>query len=273
LNCAKNPAGLIPKEGALNLIDFENVPAEDFAYGAEDARYGKAALEYIDASIKFIQEGLSRALVTAPVNKASIACSGAHFQGHTEYIAARTFTEKFAMMLLGERLRVTLVTRHMPLRDVSGCLTENSITSAIELTYNALRENFKIRSPRIGVAGINPHAGDSGLFGQEEAQIISPAIKAASVKIKNIFGPRPPDVIFHEAYNGRYDAVVAMYHDQGLIPLKMLYFETGVNLTLGLPFIRTSPDHGSAFDIAGRLLADHRSMLEAMKLAERLAEN
>jgi len=259
------------KEGAMNLIDFENVPRQGFSYGCEDRRYGKASVEYMDAALDLLGHGKASALVTGPVNKSSITRSGIAFFGHTEYMAEKTKTKRFAMMLLGGRLRVTLVTRHVALKDVSRILSIDLICRAIELTYEALTTYFGIASPTIGVAGVNPHAGDFGLFGTEEEDVVIPAIRRASRRIAGLCGPRPPDAIFYEAHRNKYDAVVAMYHDQGLIPLKMLYFDEGVNLTLGLPFIRTSPDHGTAFDIAGRGIASSRSMCEAMKLALELS--
>lgn len=259
------------KKGAVNLLDLENVSPGGFSYGKDHPRYGKAALEYIDRAVALLTSGASDALVTAPVNKSTIARAGAEFVGHTEYLARKAGVRKFAMMLIGGDLRVVLVTRHVPLKDVPGNLSEDAISDTIGLTYEALRTQFGIRAPRIGVAGLNPHAGDAGKFGHEEEDIIRPAVERSSRTIPGITGPRPPDVIFYEAYHKRYDAVVAMYHDQGLIPLKMLYFEEGVNCTLGLPFVRTSPDHGTAFDIAGRGIANPRSMQEAMRTASALS--
>ncbi len=271
LNPLRRSSRLMLRNNAVNLIDFENVPRKGFEFGREDSRYGKASLEYIDEALRLLADGTGASLVTGPVNKASIAGSGVPFVGHTEHMAERTGTKRYAMMLLGGTLRVVLVTRHIALKDVARLLSVDSICSAIGLTYEALTKYFRLKAPRIGVAGLNPHAGDSSLFGKEEEEIIRPAIERASRTVPHIVGPRPPDVIFYEAYRNRYDAVVAMYHDQGLIPLKMLYFDEGVNLTLGLPFVRTSPDHGSAFDIAGQGIAHPRSMQEAMKLAVTLS--
>ncbi len=253
----------------LNLLDLSNVSARRFRFGRLDPRYGRCALDYIDEALRLLKASKADALVTAPVNKSSIEASGPKFSGHTEYLARRTSSRKFAMMLVGGSLRVTLVTRHIPLAKVASSLRVDSICSTIELTYKSLKRDFKIKNPRIGVAGLNPHAGDSGLFGNEE-DTIRRAIGRLTKAIKGLDGPRPPDSIFHEAHNGKYDCVVAMYHDQGLIPFKMLYFENGVNLTLGLPFVRTSPDHGTAFDIAGKGIANPDSMKEAIRLAVRL---
>jgi 4-hydroxythreonine-4-phosphate dehydrogenase len=174
------------------------------------------------------------------------------------------------MMLVGEKLKVTLVTVHKALRDVPGSLTIDGVYKAIMITHKYLKEFFRVKTPRIGVAGLNPHAGDEGLFGDEEERIIIPAIRRAVRSIRNICGPIAADALFYETAKGRFDAAIAMYHDQGLGPFKTLYFRAGVNLTLGLPFIRTSPDHGTAFDIAGKGKADPSSMIEAIRLASRL---
>ena len=211
--------------------------------------------------------------MTGPVSKSAIRSSGAaKFTGHTEYLAHKTRTKDFAMMFVGESLRVTLVTRHIALKSVPSSINTDAVYRAIALTHKYLKRYFAISSPRIGVAGLNPHAGEGGLFGNEEARFIIPAIKKASRRMAGITGPIPADIIFHEALNEKFDAVIAMYHDQGLAPFKMLYFNRGVNLTLGLPFIRTSPDHGTAFDIAGKGIADPSSMIEAIKLGSLLAK-
>ncbi|MCM8790397.1 MAG: 4-hydroxythreonine-4-phosphate dehydrogenase PdxA [Candidatus Omnitrophica bacterium] len=254
------------------LRDLRNVPRRHFSYGKVSASFGRASVEYLDEAIRLLKSGKADALVTAPVNKSSIHLAGVRgFLGHTEYLASNTGSVKFAMMFVGKALKVTLVTRHIALKDVSRKLTSASIRSAIELTDKYLREYFGVRHPRIGVAGLNPHAGESGAFGNEEKSVIAPAVELAQKKIRYVIGPLPPDIIFHDAFEGRFDAVVAMYHDQALIPFKLLYFDRGVNLTIGLPFIRTSPDHGTAFDIAGKFTADPSSMVEAIKLACRLS--
>lgn len=234
--------------------------------------YKKSPIEYIDKALSIIKSGGSMALVTAPINKYSIRMAGLkNFQGHTEYLASKTATKDFVMMLVGRKLKVSLVTRHMALKDVARSISTDSVYKTIMLTAHYMRKYFRITNPRIGVAGLNPHAGDNGLFGSEESKIILPAVKKALKRVNNILGPIPPDSIFYEALAGKLDAVVAMYHDQGLAPFKMLYFKNGVNLTLGLPFIRTSPDHGTAFDIAGKGIADPTSMKEAILLACRLS--
>ena len=256
---------------AASLIDMGNVPQKIFAFGRSHPAFGKASMEYIGAALDILGNDAADSLVTAPINKASINAAGYKaFEGHTEYLAARTGVKDFAMMFVGKELKITLVTRHIALMDLPKRLSEASILSAIELTYKYLRKFFRLPAPRIGVAGLNPHAGEGGMFGREEELIIAPAIKRAAKRIKGITGPVSPDVIFNMALDGKFDAVVSMYHDQALIPFKLLYFDTGVNLTIGLPFVRTSPDHGTAFDIAGKGAADPSSMVEAIKLAYRL---
>ena len=175
------------------------------------------------------------------------------------------------MMFVGDRLKVTLVTRHIPFKDIPASLTAEKIAATIAMTHANLRKLFGVRRPRIGVAGLNPHAGEHGLFGKEDERLIGPVVSRMARKLGGIHGPLPPDVVFYDALHGKYDAVVALYHDQGLIPFKLLHFKDGVNMSLGLPFIRTSPDHGTAFDIAGKGIADPSSMIEAIRLACRLS--
>ena len=254
------------------VVDLRNVMMKRFGYGKADPHLGRASVEYLDLALELIGEGKADCLVTAPVNKSSIRSSGlSDFEGHTEYLAHKTRSKEFAMMFVGGSFKITLVTRHIALKDVSACLSADAICRAIGLTEKYLRKYFGLRRPKIGVAGLNPHAGENGSFGKEEARVIMPAIKKASRRISGICGPIPPDVIFNQAQDGKFDAVIAMYHDQALIPFKLLHFKDGVNLTIGLPFIRTSPDHGTAFDIAGKGVADPTSMIEAIRLACRLS--
>jgi 4-hydroxythreonine-4-phosphate dehydrogenase len=221
----------------------------------------------IEKAVEILKKYQVDALVTAPVNKEAINKSGIPFQGHTEYLAEATNTKKIAMMLCGGPLKVTTVTRHVPLKKVSSTLTQAKIIEAVRLTDSGLKKYFGIKKPRIGVCALNPHCGEGGTIGREEQAIIIPAIKKIKRFVPGINGPVSGDVIFYMAYNGKLDAVISMYHDQGLGPLKMVAFEKGVNVTLGLPFIRTSPDHGTAYDIAGKGIADPDSMKEAIKLA------
>lgn len=257
----------------ISLLDLANVSTTNFAFGVERPAFGKASIEYLDKALELINSREADALVTAPVNKSSIRSAGfERFEGHTEYLAQRSNSKEFAMMFVGEALKITLVTRHIALKDVSKAITEDLVCRAIRLTDEYLKKYFGIKNPKIAVAGLNPHASDHGLFGDEEEKVIVPAIRKLSSKIKNIYGPLPADAVFHEALKGKFDAVVAMYHDQALAPFKTLYFDNGVNLTLGLPFVRTSPDHGTAFDIAGKGIADATSMKEAIILACNLSK-
>ena len=256
----------------ISLLDLANVPSTNFSFSSGKSSFGRAAIEYIDKALALLKNGEADCLVTAPVNKLSIHNAGLKdFRGHTEYLAEKTGVEEFAMMFVGKNLKIALVTRHIALRLVAGAISIDSICKTIRLTHEYLIKFFGIEDPRVAVTGLNPHASEGGLFGDEEERIIIPAIRKASCSVKNIYGPIPADVVFYEALKGRFDAVVAMYHDQALAPFKTLYFNEGVNLTLGLPFIRTSPDHGTAFDIAGKGAADAASMKEAILLACRLA--
>jgi 4-hydroxythreonine-4-phosphate dehydrogenase len=238
---------------------------------------GRAQLAYLAAATDAVLAGEAQALVTAPISKEWIARAGFDFPGHTEYLAARAETREFAMMLAGPRLRVTVATIHVALHDVPRLLTVDGIASAIWLTAEAVARRFGIAAPRVAVAGLNPHAGEAGRFGDEEDRLIRPAIDLARARLAaagltvEVSGPHVPDAIFRQAAAGEFAAVVAMYHDQGLIPLKLLHFDDGVNVTLGLPFPRTSPDHGTAHDIAGTGRARPDSFLAAFDLAVTLA--
>jgi len=230
----------------------------------------RTGFDAVEKAVLILKNKGADALVTAPVNKEAINKSGVFFQGHTEYLAKAFGVNKFAMMLCGDKLRVTTVTRHVPLKKVSAILTQAKIIEAAELTDGALKKYFGIKKPRIGACALNPHCGEGGKIGSEEQDMIIPAIKKIRRSIPGIQGPISGDVIFYMAYHGKLDAVISMYHDQGLGPLKMVAFEKGVNVTLGLPFIRTSPDHGTAYDIAGKDMANPGSMKEAIKLAVKM---
>jgi 4-hydroxythreonine-4-phosphate dehydrogenase len=215
--------------------------------------------------------GVVDAIATAPLNKKVLQLAGYRYPGHTELLAKLSGTRECRMMLLGDRLKVVLVTVHLPLMRVSRELTTKKIRVTIELADRALRDRFGLARPRLAVAALNPHAGEEEIFGHEEKQIILPAVREARRRGIAVTGPFPADSLFYQAAQGDYDAVVCMYHDQGLIPLKLLHFIGGVALTLGLPFVRTSVDHGTAYDIAGKGKADAASMREAILLAARLA--
>lgn len=230
---------------------------------------GRAVVKYIRKAVSLALCGEVNAIVTAPISKESLRLAGYMWPGHTELLAELTGAEDVAMMFVSEKLRVILCTIHIALKDVAGNISEERVYKTIKHTLAGARM-LGINSPRIAVSGLNPHAGEAGIMGSEELDSIIPAIKMAQKTGVDISGPYPPDVVFHRAYNGDFDMVICMYHDQGLIPFKMLAFDTGVNATVGLPFIRTSPDHGTAFDIAWKNTASPSSMIEAIKLAARL---
>ena len=240
--------------------------------GRVSAVGGRAALEAITLAICLALDRRVEAIVTAPISKEAIRAAGSPFPGHTEMLAAFTGARRHAMMLVGGPLRVSLATIHVPLALVPSLITPRGVREVIELTWEAVR-SFGIRAPKIAVCGLNPHAGEGGIMGEEERLVIAPAVRALAKKGIPVSGPYPADTIFFRAARGEFAAVVAMYHDQGLGPLKTLAFDTGVNLTLGLPIIRTSVDHGTAFDIAGRGLASPESLLAAIELAATMARN
>ncbi len=242
--------------------------------GRYDKALAASAVRSIKLGAALAMENAVDAIVTPPINKASVKKAGFNIPGHTEFLAALTRTHRYEMMLVGGRLRVVPVTRHMALKRVPANITRERVRGAIELTVRELQRSFAIPRPRVVVCGLNPHAGEEGNFGREEIEVISPAVRAARKKLgADLVGPLSPDALFFDAYKGRYDAEICMYHDQGLIPLKMISRGAGVNVTLGLPFVRTSPDHGTAYEIADKFEADPGSMLEAMKLAVVLSKN
>ncbi|MFH0771446.1 MAG: 4-hydroxythreonine-4-phosphate dehydrogenase PdxA [Candidatus Omnitrophota bacterium] len=250
------------------ISDFNIIKRKsEIRFGRPDAVSGGASLAYLDCALDLIKDKRADCLVTAPVSKEAISASGIKFSGHTEYIAAEFGVENFAMMLLGGPLRVTLATRHLPIRDLPKAITESEILKCVRLSYETLKDYFGIISPRIGVASLNPHGGESGFIGDEELKVIRPAVRKARRRFRNITGPVSSETLFYEAFRKRLDCVIAMYHDQGLTPLKMIARDKSVNVTLGLPFVRTSPGHGTAFDIAGKGTANPESMIEAIKMA------
>lgn len=244
-------------------------PTGDFRFGKLDARYGQAAIDYVRAATKMCLRGEADAMVTAPLNKEAVALTGRPFSGHTEYIAELCGASESRMLLASERLCTVHVSTHVPLR--AACdLDTTRILRTIELGSDAMKL-LGFAHPRIAVCGLNPHAGEHGLFGAEDDCFIAPAISAAREKGILCSGPHAGDTIFLQASRGAYDLVVAMYHDQGHIPMKLIDFEGTVNISLGIPIVRTSVDHGTAFDIAGTNKADARSMKRAMRMAARMA--
>ena len=248
--------------------DMAPPPADRPGHVRADA--ARAAYGYILAAAAAAQNRRLDAIVTAPISKEAFHLAGIREPGHTELLARLTGTRRYAMMLFGDRIRVVLATRHLPLRKVADALTVDSIVEAVEMLARALPW-MGFRRARIGVCGLNPHAGDGGALGDEEKKIIAPALDRCRRRGWAVSGPIPADAIFHQHLAGKFDAVVAMYHDQGLAPMKMLSFESGVNLTLGLPIVRTSPDHGTAFDLAGTGRAEVGSFRAAVHEALRLA--
>jgi 4-phospho-D-threonate 3-dehydrogenase / 4-phospho-D-erythronate 3-dehydrogenase len=241
-----------------------------FALGQVSADAGRAAYEAIVAAVRDAVDGRIDAVATAPINKEAFAAAGYDWPGHTELLAHLTGARRVAMMFYAEALRVVLATVHVPLREVPALLTRGRLEDTIELTASEL-PRFGVPLPRLAVAGLNPHAGEQGLFGREEEDTIRPAIASCRNRGLRVDGPFPADTLFTRAMRGEFDAVIACYHDQGLIPVKLVAFGRAVNVTLGLPIIRTSVDHGTAFDIAGRGIAEPSSLIEAVRLAARLA--
>lgn len=254
------------------LLDLRNVRTGDYTPGLLSPQAGSASVDYVIKGIDLALNGQIDALVTAPIHKEAIHLAGYHYPGHTEILAERTGTLNYAMMLVGGPIRVVLVTTHLPLRDVPGAITTEGIVNKIRLANGAMGA-LGFEKPRLAVAGLNPHGGEGGIFGDEEELYIAPAVRQARQEGIEVSGPLPADTVFYHAYHGRFHGVVCMYHDQGLIPLKMIAFDRGVNVTLGLPIIRTSVDHGTAFDIAGKGMADPASLMEAVKTAIRLVRH
>jgi 4-hydroxythreonine-4-phosphate dehydrogenase len=253
------------------LCPLSSLKAADSRPGIASKAAGHAAFRYIEVAAKLALMGLADAIATAPISKHILIDAGYNYPGHTELLAELSRTRECRMMLVGKQLRVVPVTGHVAFSKVSRALTAENIQTTIELAHRCLKEFFGIAKPRIAVAALNPHGGEEGIFGDEEIRIIQPAVRAALNKDIEARGPFPADSLFHHAARGDYDAVICMYHDQGLIPLKLHHFFGGVALTLGPPFVRTSVDHGTAYDIAGQGKADATSMKEAILLAARLA--
>jgi 4-hydroxythreonine-4-phosphate dehydrogenase len=259
--------------GQIDVIVCSRLKRNSMIPGKPSLEGGAAMVQYI---IKTVEKAISKelsAIVTSPINKALMNETGLHFEGHTQLISHLTGTKDYIMMLAGERLRVTLVTIHCALKDVSANIDENKIFKTITGTCKALKKDFAIKNPRIAVAALNPHGGEAGLFGSEEKEIIMPAVKKAMDEGYNVTGPLPSDTLYYKAAIGQFDVVVTMYHDQGLIPLKLLHFTDAVNITLGLPIIRTSVDHGTAYDIAGKGVADPSSLKAAIRMAAIIVKN
>ena len=276
---AGDPAGIGPEIARKAMTDSRVLQVcEPLFYGSQhsfppgvlSAQAGHAAYETIVRAVRDAQAGGIHAIATAPINKEALSLAGLPWRGHTEMLASLTNAPNVAMMFWSEKLRVVLLTIHIPLARVPAALTIGSVTEIIELTHREL-PRFGIRRPRLALAGLNPHAGEHGVIGTQDDAVLRPAVTACRDRGIAVDGPFPADTIFLRAMRGEFDAVIACYHDQGLIPIKMAAFGRAVNVTLGLPIIRTSVDHGTAFDIAGKGVADPSSLIEAVKLAARLA--
>jgi 4-hydroxythreonine-4-phosphate dehydrogenase len=254
----------------ISSAALDALPPVEIVHGSVNAALGRVAMESIRAAVAACAQGTAAALVTAPLTKAGIHAAGYHEAGQTDFLAALTQTPRHAMMLSCDCMRVVLVTHHQALRSVADAISHDAIFEKILLCHETGR---RLRLPhiRIAVAALNPHASEAGAFGDEEQRVIAPAIAAARAQGIDATGPHVPDAVFRSAVHGDYDFVVAMYHDQGLIPLKLLGFESSVNTTLGLPVVRTAPGHGSAYDIAGRNCANPAPMIAAIRMAADLA--
>lgn len=281
LNIIKKTEDAVGEFGTIDILDLDNIKLNDFKYGEVSAAAGKAAIEYILKAIDLSLEDRVQAVVTGPINKEAINKAGYHYAGHTELFAEKTSTNNYAMMLSSENMRVIHVSTHVSLKEAVEKVKRKRIYDVICLANKALLD-IGIKKPKIAVAGLNPHSGENGLFGREEIEEIIPAIKKAQKEGINAEGAIPPDTVFPRVMGGRYDIVVVMYHDQGHIPMKVTGFKmdketnewesvSGVNTTVGLPIIRTSVDHGTAFDIAGENEANEDSLVEAVELAVEFA--
>jgi len=257
----------------LEIAHLSALDAAALHYGRPDPACGQAMAGYVDWAASRCLEGTAAGLVTCPINKQAINAAGIHFPGHTELLAERCGVKKVVMMLAGPSLRVCLVTTHLGYRDVPAALSVAEIAATIRITDRDLRRYFGLERPKLAVLALNPHAGEGGLFGDEEERLIRPAIEQTQAEGIAASGPHSADSLFHFAARGTYDAVVCMYHDQGLIPLKLLHFEDGVNVTLGLPIVRTSVDHGTAYDLAGTGRASTASLVAAIRMAEQMARS
>ena len=257
----------------LEVINLSNLNPQKLKPGKPDKVCAKAMMAYIKEAVCMAMAGDVDAIVTGPISKEAINRAGYNFHGHTEFLAHLTKTKDYAMMLAGSSLKVILVTIHESIKNVPGLLTTKKVFKTIKITDNTFKRYFGLKKPRIAVAALNPHAGEGGLFGDEEKRIILPAIQKARRLGIDASDPLPPDTLFYRAVkNKEFDCVVCMYHDQGLIPLKLLHFEDGVNVTLGLPIIRTSVDHGTGYDIAWKGIANPSSMIAAIKMAVEMVE-
>ena len=261
------------RPGRIDLIPVCSLPKSILTPGLPKRQGGAAMVDCILTAVEMAKSKAISAVVTCPISKTLMHQAGYDYEGHTQLLASLTRCRDYVMMLAGSRLRVALVTIHCALQEVPSLLSKENVFRTLRITAEALQQDFGIPGPRLAVAALNPHAGEEGLFGREEEEILRPAIRKARAKGYGVEGPFPADSLFYKAAGGAFDAVVAMYHDQGLIPLKLLHFSDAVNVTLGLPIVRTSVDHGTAYDIAGKDRADSSSLKAAIRTAVMMARN
>jgi 4-hydroxythreonine-4-phosphate dehydrogenase len=260
------------KADCVNVLDMKQVSIHDFSMGKVQANCGRASYAYVIKGIELALKGDIDAIVANPISKEALKMAGINYPGHTEILADKTGTRNFSMMFASENVHVVHVTTHVSLKTALTMITKESVLSHTRLLNSALK-NLGIRSPRIAISGLNPHAGENGLFGDEEILHIAPAVMLAKQEGIDASGPFPPDTVFMRAFKGEFDGVVSMLHDHGFVALKTRNFEGGVNITLGLPIIRTSVGHGTAFDISGKGIASEKSLIAALKAAKLMAEN
>jgi len=272
LKTVESPEGLISSPDTVKVLDFNDVSPKDFKFGVVDPICGKAAVKYTIEAGRMALDGRLGAMVSAPLNKASMREAGYQYEGQTQILGELAGVKDYGMILVLEDLRIMMYSTHMSLLDAIKKISYESVLGKIELAIKGM-QLFKIKDPSIAVSAINPHAGEGGLFGREEIDNIGPAIEAAREKGINAIGPVPADIVFDRAQKGEYDLVIAMYHDQANMAVKLLGFGSVVTLLAGIPFIRTSTGHGTAFDIAGRNIADGTNLIKAIELAAELAKN
>jgi 4-hydroxythreonine-4-phosphate dehydrogenase len=273
LNILSGLSEFLGAPGKVDLMPMSKLNEGDVLPGKPTLAGGRAMIQCILKAVEMTRRKELEALVTCPISKILMHQAGYSYDGHTELISGLLNTKNYVMMLAGKALRVALVTIHCALKDVPAVLNSEMIHKTITITAKALQEDFGFESPRLAVAALNPHAGESGLFGSEEVEMIGPAVNRAKDEGYEVVGPLPADTLFHSAVSGQFEAVIAMYHDQGLIPLKLMHFSDAVNVTLGLPIIRTSVDHGTAYDIAGTGQADASSLKAAIKMTAKMVKN
>ncbi len=277
INCSFlswNPGNEFPhSDNCISVYETSKLAEEFITPGVFTKESSIAMVDAILSSVKGIQNGFFSGICTCPISKESLQLSGQHFPGHTEMLAELCNVDSHVMMMAGDTLRVTLATIHCAVSEIPSLLTSESLLKLFQTTWQSLRKDFNIAHPTIAVAALNPHGGEGGMFGDEEQRIILPAIKMAASMDIPLQGPFSPDTIFFKANKGEYDAVICMYHDQGLIPFKLLHFDDGVNVTLGLPIVRTSVDHGTAYDIAGQGVASPSSLQAAITMAHSIYSN